>query len=336
MKQKIRNKWKRVTSMCLAMQMVMTVPAAGQTLPVISGSELLNTRHYAASINPTVGGGSLSLSKYSDTTLAWNTMNEELIPGTTMFWEGGNQFRGGEITTELSMKSLSETYGVQGVKLGNEVHGVKSWFLFGDEILCAGAGLKAQTGSSGQLITVVDNIPVLKDTKLALTNPNNGYRNVLSASTNQWSSLINTPTKGIHTQRNWLSASDLNNNELQWSYVFGDGETGSFLTTSNVYYRLNTKQSDTAQLAEFFIAPGETYQYTMVAGKTTADYSNSSLYKTDARLLINTPQIQAASSITEGLISVNKWSSDSIRLDNQVVSLTMNESMSLTVKKRSF
>jgi len=87
--------------------MIMTVPAAGQTLPVISGSELLNTRHYAASINPTVGGGSLSLSKSNDTALAWNTMNEELIPGTTMFWEGGNQFRGAEITTELSMKSLT-------------------------------------------------------------------------------------------------------------------------------------------------------------------------------------------------------------------------------------
>ena len=88
MKQKIRNKWKRVTSMCLAMQMIITVPAAGQTLPKISGSEILNTGHYAAAINPTVGGGSLSLSKNSDTASAWNTMDEALIPGTTMFWEG--------------------------------------------------------------------------------------------------------------------------------------------------------------------------------------------------------------------------------------------------------
>ncbi|WP_051464090.1 polysaccharide lyase family 8 super-sandwich domain-containing protein [Lacrimispora indolis] len=335
MKQKIRNKWKRVTSMCLAMQMIITVPAAGQTLPKISGSEILNTGHYAAAINPTVGGGSLSLSKNSDTASAWNTMDEALIPGTTMFWEGENHFRGAEIATEMSMKSLSETYGVQGVKLGNEVHGVKSWFLFGSEILCAGAGLQAQTENSGQIITIVDNIPVTKDTKLALTNPSNGYRNVLTASANQgvWSSLINTPTKGVHTQRNWLSASALSDNKLEWSYVFGDGETGSHLSASNVYYRLNTKESDKARLAEFFIAPGETYQYTMVAGKTTSDYSNSSLYRTDARLLMNTPQIQAASSTGEGIVSVNKWSSGSIRLDNQVVPLTMNECMALTVKK---
>jgi hypothetical protein len=334
-KQKIRNKWKRVTSMCLAMQMIISVPAAGQTLPIISGSELFNTGHYAASINPTVGGGSLSLSKSSDTTSAWNTMNEALIPGTTMFWEGENRFRGAEITTEMSMKSLSDTYGVQGVKLGNEIHGVKSWFLFSGEILCAGAGIQAQAENSGQIITIVDNIPVTKDTKLALTNPSNGYRNVLTASANQgvWSSLINTPTKGVHTQRNWLSASALNDNKLEWSYVFGDGETGSHLSASNVYYRLNTKESDKAQLAEFFIAPGESYQYSMVAGKTTADYSNSILYRTDARLLINTPQIQAASSIGEGIVSVNKWSSGSIRLDNQVVPLTMNECMALTVKK---
>lgn len=149
MKQKIRNKWKRVTSMCLAMQMIITVPAAGQTLPVISGSKLLNTGNYAASINPTVGGGSLSLSKSSDTASQWNTMNEALIPGTTMFWEGENSFRGAEITTEMSMQSLSKTYGVQGVKLGKEVHGVKSWFLFGSEILCAGAGIQAQTKKTG-------------------------------------------------------------------------------------------------------------------------------------------------------------------------------------------
>lgn len=333
MKQKIRNKWKRVTSMCLAIQMIMTVPAAGQSLPVITGPELLNTRHYAASINPTVGGGSLSLSKNSDTALAWNTMNEELIPGTTMFWEGGNQFRGAEITPVMSMKSLSETYGVQGVQLGNKVHGVKSWFLFSNEILCAGAGIKAEADNSGQLITVVDNIPVTGSTNLALTNPENGYRNVVAASKDKWLPLINTPTKGNHTQRNWLSASDLSNNVLQWSYVFGDGETGSTLNKSNVYYRLNTKGSDIPQLAEFFITPGETYQYTMVAGKTTAAFPNTSLYRTDSRLLINTPQIQAASSIGEGIVSVNKWSSDSIRLDNQVVPLTMNESMALTVKK---
>jgi hypothetical protein len=334
-KQKIRNKWKRVTSMCLAMQMIISVPAAGQTLPIISGSELFNTGHYAASINPTMGGGSLSLSKSSDTTSGWNTMNEALIPGTTMFWEGENRFRGAEITTEMSMKSLSDTYGVQGVKLGNEIHGVKSWFLFSGEILCAGAGIQAQAENSGQIITIVDNIPVTKDTKLALTNPSNGYRNVLTASANQgvWSTLINTPTKGVHTQRNWLSASALNDNKLEWSYVFGDGETGSHLSASNVYYRLNTKESDKAQLAEFFIAPGESYQYSIVAGKTTADYSNSILYRTDARLLINTPQIQAASSIGEGIVSVNKWSSGSIRLDNQVVPLTMNECMALTVKK---
>ncbi|GLC79760.1 polysaccharide lyase family 8 super-sandwich domain-containing protein [Lacrimispora brassicae] len=336
MKQKIRNKWKRVTSMCLAMQMIITVPAAGQTLPVISGSELVNTGHYAATINPTMGGGSLSLSKNSDTTSPWNTMNEALIPGTTMFWEGENRFQGAKITTEMSMKSLSKTYGVQGVKLGNEVHGVKSWFLFSGEILCAGAGIQTQTENRGQIITVVDNIPVTNDTKLALTNPSNGYRNVLTASANPvvWGPLINTPTKGVHTQRNWLSASSLTDKKaLEWSYVFGDGETGSHLSASNVYYRLNTKESDKAQLAEFFIAPGETYQYTMVAGKTTDDYSNSSLYRTNARLLINTPQIQAASSVGEGIVSVNKWSSGSIRLDNQVVPLTMNECMALTVKK---
>ncbi len=84
-----------------------------------------------------------------------------------------------------------------------------------------------------------------------------------------WAPLVNHGDPGVHTQRNWLSAASGNGGakDLDWSYIFGDGESGSYLTKESVYYRLNTKGTDTAQLAELFLAPQETYQYAMVAGK---------------------------------------------------------------------
>lgn len=223
--------------------------------------------------------------------------------------------------------------------MGGDLSGVKSWFLFDDEIICAGAGVDAaDINDESRIITVVDNIPVVKDTNLALSNPGNGYRNVLSASKSGgvWEPLVDTVTKGVHGQRNWICASAWpgSTRRLDWSYIFGDGKEGSHLSSSNVYYRLNTKAQDVARLAEIFIAPEEgSYQYTMVAGKATDSYNNSSLYQTDARVVLNTVAIQAAADAAEGIVSVNKWDDERSMVDNQVVSLDLNGSMALGLKK---
>lgn len=323
--------------MCLAFQMAVTAPAAGVTLPVGDQESKINTGRYAAVFDPSSGGGSLALFHGSNPDLTWNTMDEALIPGTTMLWDGSSGFKELQITPETVMSAGLSTGAAMGIRLGNEAEGVKSWFLFEDEIICAGAGVKAQDSENGRLVTVVDTIPVTGSTKLALTNPKNGFRNVRTASKEggAWAPLINTATQGVHTQRNWLSASSGtgNANDLDWSYVFGDGESGSYLTKESVYYRLNTKGTDTAQLAELFLAPQETYQYTMVAGKTTGDYSNDSLYQTDARLLVNTTAVQAAADVGEGVLAVTKWEPGRVRLDNQVVPVTMDSPGALELKK---
>lgn len=337
MKQKSKNRWKRTFSMCLAFQMAVTTPAAGVTLPVGDQGSKINTGRYAAVFDPASGGGSLALFQGSSPDQAWNTMDEALIPGTTMLWDGSSGFEKLQITPETVLSTGLSTGAAMGIRLGNEAEGVKSWFLFEDEIICAGAGVKAHDSENKRLVTVVDTIPVTGKTKLALTNPSNGFRNVRNASGEGgvWAPLVNTATQGVHTQRNWLSAASGNGGakDLDWSYIFGDGESGSYLTKESVYYRLNTKGTDTAQLAELFLAPQETYQYTMVAGKTTDDYSNTSLYQTDARLLVNTTAVQAAADVGEGVLAVTKWEPGTLRLDNQVVPVTMDSPGALELKK---
>ncbi len=88
MKQKSKNRWKRTFSMCLAFQMAVTTPAAGVTLPVGDQGSKINTGRYAAVFDPVSGGGSLALFQGSSPDQAWNTMDEALIPGTTMLWDG--------------------------------------------------------------------------------------------------------------------------------------------------------------------------------------------------------------------------------------------------------
>ena len=87
-----------------------------------------------------------------------------------------------QITPETVLSAGLSTGAAMGIRLGNEAEGVKSWFLFEDEIICAGAGVKAHDSENKRLVTVVDTIPVTGKTKLALTNPSNGFRNVRNAS----------------------------------------------------------------------------------------------------------------------------------------------------------
>lgn len=326
MKKGIKSNWKRAVSLCLAFQMAAVTPAGGLTLPEGKKGEVVNTGQYAAAVDVSAGGGSLALFNGSDPSKPWNTVTDELVPGTTMFWDGANGFQKAQITPELTFEAPVGAGAVTGVKLGSDAEGVKTWFLFDDEIVCAGAGVKAAASEGGRLVTVVDTVPVGKDTKLSLTNPSNGYRNVLTASKSGgvWETLLDTATKGVHTQRNWLSASNRSGSNLDWSYVFGSGESGTYLSTQQVYYRLNTKETGIASLAEFFIAPEETYQYTMVAGKTTADYNNNSLYQTDARLLVNTTAVQAAADAGAGMLAIAKWEGGSSRIENQVVPVTLD------------
>jgi len=102
------------------------------------------------------GGGSLALFNGSRPDQAWNTMDEALVPGTTMLWDGSSGFRKLQITPEAVMSAGLNSGAATGIRLGNEAEGVKSWFLFEDEIICAGAGVKVRKEESGRLRQVVE------------------------------------------------------------------------------------------------------------------------------------------------------------------------------------
>ena len=307
----MKRKHKQMLSLMLSASLTAaaTFPAgaAPDTSSLQSASSLspvsVKTGHYQTTID-LQDGGSLALSKNSNLKEDWNIMSEALKPGSTMLWDGNNTFSADSITSQEMLSASAGSYGVQGVQLGDQAAGVKSYFLFDNEILCAGAGMSTTSGE--QLIQVVDNIPVAADTNLSLTTPDNGFRNVLTASKDggRWASLKDTPVKQNHT-RNWLSATSLpsSTNQLEYSYVFGNGSSQDTLSKSNAYCRFNTKGTGTPKLVEFWTQPSDTWQYTLIPGKTTADYSNNNPYQPEAKLLVNTPALQAAADMEEGIVS---------------------------------
>ena len=337
----MKRKHKQMISLMLSASLTAAATflagAAPDTSSLQSASSLspvsVKTGHYQTTID-LQDGGSLALSKNSNLKEDWNIMSEALKPGSTMLWDGNNTFSADSITSQEMLSASAGSYGVQGVQLGDQAAGVKSYFLFDNEILCAGAGMSTTSGQ--QLIQVVDNIPVAADTNLSLTTPDNGFRNVLTASKDggRWASLKDTPVKQNHT-RNWLSATSLpsSTNQLEYSYVFGNGSSQDTLSKSNAYCRFNTKGTGTPKLVEFWTQPSDTWQYTLIPGKTTADYSNNNPYQPEAKLLVNTPALQAAADMEEGIVSINKWAEGASTVDNSLVPVAINQASSLTLKK---
>ncbi|MDO5415767.1 MAG: polysaccharide lyase family 8 super-sandwich domain-containing protein [Lachnospiraceae bacterium] len=301
----------------------------------------ISTPEYEAALNPS--GGGLMLSKNSDTSQWWNQTEAGMIPGETMLLQSDGTARSGGGTTPV-LAVNGGNFGVNGVKLGGELTGMKSWFFFGDEIVCAGAGIANTGGSPDTVIHVVDKVPVkAKATKAALPNPWNGYRiisNAVSAAdpVKSWSSVLDTPTKG-NSPRDWMTASDLSDvtvdgvkrSPLQWGYVFGDT-----ITNSQVYYRFPTEGSGTAKQFELWTrSVNGGYSYTLEAGGYQTDYPNNASKETSSRLLSNTKTMQAAENPSEGILAVNKWTKSVETVSGQVAQLSLNQPASIVLKRDS-
>ena len=193
-----------------------------------------------------------------------------MVPGATMMLGPDGNNRPAAVTMESILSNTTTNGGLSGVKMAGELSGVKSWFFFDNEILCLGADI-ANTGSTqDKVINVVDNVLVNENTYAALTNPANGYRNILDAvaATDprySWAPVVDTITQGKHT-RNWLTASSLapegSNKPLEWSYIFSDG-----ITNSKVFYRFPTEGTQQVQSFELWVEPvNGAYNYTLGAG----------------------------------------------------------------------
>lgn len=311
---------------------VMSVMADTPSVKTVSSENVtVKNGNYRAIVNFSEGQlGGVLRSKSSDVNADWNTMTETMVPGMTMYLDETGTAKKADVSAKNTLTTGDGSIGASGVELTGDLTGVKSYFMFPDEIVYLGAGLEDQKKSDDQIITVVDNVPVTTATKVSIPNPKNGYYFVTKEAKagGKWETAVDTATKGVHA-RNWLSASDLSvtGNPLQWKYLFTDS-----ITNSNVYFRFPTKGNTVAQSFELWMA-GTQYQYTVKAGGKQADFSGQTMVNPDTNVLSNSNEIQAAESLTNGILAVNKWSEGITELTNNIANVTLNQPMSMLMKK---
>ena len=333
----LKRKMRRSISAALAAAMtvgnVLAVPAAptGEGMPAVKNT--VETESYQAELNLSDGGMVFKNKVRGEK--EWNTADKAMIPGATMFLEGDNSARKADMTAANVLNSMDADGGAAGMQMSGELSGVKSWFFFDNEILCLGADIANTGDTTDKIINVVDNVTVEKTTYAGLTNPANGYRNILKASvdTNEkysWKKIVDTATKGSHA-RNWLTASGIEDSQksLEWSYVFGDT-----ITNSKVFYRFPTEGTGEVKQFELWTLPvNGGYQYTLGAGKKQGDFANNAPAETENRVLENTGAIQAAENESEGTLAVNKWTDGEVNLKGKVAEVALNEAASVVIEK---
>ncbi len=311
---------------------VMSVMADTPSVKTVSSENVtVKNGNYRATVNFSEGQlGGVLRSKSSDVNADWNTMTETMVPGMTMYLDETGTAKKADVSAKNTLTTGDGSIGASGVELTGDLTGVKSYFMFPDEIVYLGAGLKDQKKSDDKIITVVDNVPVTTATRVSIPNPKNGYYIVINQAKagGSWEKAVDTATKGVHA-RNWLSASDLSGtgNPLQWKYLFTDS-----ITNSNVYFRFPTKGNTVVQSFELWMA-GTQYQYTVKAGGRQTDFNGQTMVDPDTNVLSNSNEIQAAESLTNGILAVNKWSDGTTELTNNIANVTLNQPMSMLMKK---
>ena len=333
----LKQKMRRGISAALVAAMtagnILTVPAAPTEEGMPNVKNTVETESYQAELN--LSDGEMVFKNKVRGEKEWNTADKAMIPGATMFLEGDNSARKADMTAANVLNSMDADGGAAGMQMSGELSGVKSWFFFDNEILCLGADIANTGDTTDKIINVVDNVTVEKTTYAGLTNPANGYRNILKASvdTNEkysWKKIVDTATKGIHA-RNWLTASGIEDSQksLEWSYVFGDT-----ITNSKVFYRFPTEGTGEVKQFELWTLPvNGGYQYTLGAGKKQGDFANNAPAETENRVLENTGAIQAAENESEGTLAVNKWTDGEVNLKGKVAEVALNEAASVVIEK---
>ena len=204
---------------------VMSVMADTPSVKTASSKNVtVRNGNYRAIVNFSEGQlGGVLRSKNNNVDEDWNTMEEAMVPGMTMYLDETGTAKKPKVSAKNTLTTGDGSIGASGVELTGDLTGVKSYFMFPDEIVYLGAGLEDQKNSDDQMITVVDNVPVTTATRVSLPNPKNGYYIVVNQAKagGGWEKAVDTVTKGAHA-RNWLSASDLSgtgNPPLQWKYL---------------------------------------------------------------------------------------------------------------------
>ena len=156
-----------------------TAAAPAQERTASRSSATVETDAYKAELD--LDKGSILLYR-SDKNNKWSVTNG-MNPGATMLLGDDGQVTEPVMTVDGAFNNTVQGGGAAGVNMSGELSGVKSWFLFGEEILCLGAGIKkTDAGTAGAVINVVDNVAA-NSLKLGLVKPDKGFRIVSNATT---------------------------------------------------------------------------------------------------------------------------------------------------------
>lgn len=312
------NEWlfiqEKVAGMMSAAMLMSILPV---NLTAYAGTSRGEAAKYQAEVN-LGAGGSLSLMKSSDLEQSWNTAEEELIPRKTVILGTDGRVQTADVTAEARLSSALEGVGAQGVRLGRDITGVKSYFTLPNEIVCLGAGLEKGAGVAGDIVTVVDNVPVNNKTCASLTTPNSGLRYIRKAALKEWTDVVDHATQGNH-KRKWLFASE-STKDIEWAYIFGDS-----ISNSKVYYRFNTMGSGIPALFESWVQPTskKDYVYTMIPARLKTDFDGITTYPTDSEVLVNTQDTQAVYGGINDIVALNQWKEKDTVVSNDIGDITL-------------
>lgn len=185
----------------------------------------------------------------------------------------------------------------------------KSWFIFGDEVIALGADITTTTGDFAE--TIVENRKIDNNNSLFINGTEKVATNSTDSLSADWAWLSEnklgtgigyyfptTTTLNVkrETRTGLWSAVNTNNNP-------GVGNAADSATNDYISLAVNHGANPT----------GATYQYVLLPGFDKAQ-TQTFAQNNQIEILSNTPTVQAAADITQGVSGYNFWSAGSLDL----------------------
>lgn len=284
------------------------------------------------------GDGALYLfdeddSQYSDD--YWNTVNPMRMPGTTVVPVpmGNGTKDGSGLYQEGDYRSLEDwvggsvigNYGINGMAVSGEntsqkvvyapeLKALKSWFMFGEEIVCLGAGI-SNTSEELSTETIIENRKLSQEGTNILTI--NGRPVELELVNQNVKDLAEGrgDTKGTKVESvNWAHLQG-NGNTKGIGYYFPDPQKPLYVrraANTGDWSNIGTTEGEaTRSYLEMWYdhgqnPQGDTYEYTLLPGKR-ADETEDYAYHPKVTILSNTPYVQAVYNSTLQITGANFW-----------------------------
>lgn len=146
LKKGIRQGISAVLIAAMSLGNVMSVMADTPSVKTVSNENVtVKNGNYRATVN--LAGdklGGVLRSKNNNVDEDWNTMEEAMVPGMTMYLDETGTAKKPTVSAKNTLTTGDGSIGASGVELQGDLTGVKSYFMFPDEIVYLGAGLEDQ------------------------------------------------------------------------------------------------------------------------------------------------------------------------------------------------